>query len=116
MFIHEKEKLFRKVDEIFQTSISKENVVLLGKFIDVDQTPVAAKVEQDGAIRLIYIDEGSTQLFLKYQNKDERDIIEKHLDDISKYLKGEGYKVEVLFEVSKSPESDNGCFSFSFHR
>lgn len=116
MFIHEKDKLLRKINQLFENSIRDKDVVILGNFIDVDQQPIDIKQESDGSIRLIYIDEGITQLFLNYHSEEERNKIVNGLDSIQEYLEGEGYKVATLYEISTSFEKNDGFFSCCFHR
>lgn len=116
MFIYEKDNLLDAISKIYGDNVDPANIVLVGTFIDIDQKPVDVVRDEDGAIRFIYIDEGSTLLLIKYHNTESRNLIEKGLDRVRKHLRVQGYKITLLYESSDSIEKKYGEFVLSFCR
>ena len=116
MLISEKDKLLDAVSKIYENKVDSANIVLVGTFIDIDQKPVDIVRDEDGAIRFIYIDEGSTMLLLKYHNRKDRDLIEEGLEKVKSHLQSQKYKLKFVYEASDTTAKECGEFAFSFCR
>lgn len=116
MFIYEKNDLLDAIGKIYEDKVDPANIVLVGTFIDIDQKPIDTVRDEDGAIRFIYIDEGSTMLLLKYLNRKDRDVIESGLEKVKAHLQSQKYKLKLVYEASDTAAKEYGEFAFSFCR
>lgn len=116
MFINEREKMLDEIGKIYGDKINPADIVLMGTFIDANQKPIGAVRDDDGAIRLIYIDEGNTLLLIRYDSKESRDLLKDGLKDVECYIRSQGYKLQLAYESSDTPKKECGEFAFSFCR